>query len=158
MLVLWLLPVLSAFVQPGLFALQIGVQPAQSDEAAAGGRIFQQKCAVCHLPIARGGENPYASRLDGALMARDEGYARRVIADGNASGMPGWKYTLRPEQLDALLAYLTGQSGLGKHGPRARRVDASQRVPGRAGCAAGGDRDSGIRQAPGRCHGLGQTG
>ena len=146
MLVLWLLPVLSAFVQPGLFALQIGVQPALPDEAAEGGRIFQQKCAVCHLPIARDGEKPYASRLDGALMARD-GYARRVIADGNASGMPGWKYTLRPEQLDALLAYLTtldspdsANTGLAHGGSTPRSVSPGEqdaRLAGTVTAASG---------------------
>ena len=84
--------------QPG----SLGTEPALSGEQRKGRRIFQQKCAVCHLPIVPSGAEPYASPLDGALIARDENHVRRVIANGSASGMPGWKHTLRPEQIDAL--------------------------------------------------------
>ena len=108
-----LLSTLFAVTQPGLHAQPAGIPaaPALSDAQATGARIFQQKCAVCHLPILRSGDTPYASRLDGARTARDREYARRVIEDGNAAGMPGWKHTLRPAQIDALLAYLVALDG-----------------------------------------------
>ena len=108
-----LLSTLFAVAQPGLHAQPAGnpAAPALSDAQAAGARIFQQKCAVCHLPILRSGDTPYASRLDGARTARDRDHARRVIEDGHAAGMPGWKHTLRPAQIDALLTYLVALDG-----------------------------------------------
>ena len=108
-----LLSALFAVAQPGLHAQPAGnrTAPALSDEQATGARIFQQKCAVCHLPILRSGDTPYASRLDGGRVAGDRAYARRVIEDGNAAGMPGWKHTLQPAQLDALMAYLVTLDG-----------------------------------------------
>ena len=125
-----LLSALFAVAQPGLHAQPAGIPaaPALSDAQAAGARIFQQKCAVCHLPILRSGDTPYASRLDGARAARDRDQARRVIEEGNAAGMPGWKHTLRPAQIDALLAYLDAFDGAAPpaadraHGGSAPRV------------------------------------
>ena len=108
-----LLSTLFAVAQAGLHAQPAGTraEPALPDAQVAGARIFQQKCAVCHLPILRSGDTPYASRLDGARVAGDRAYARRVIEDGNAAGMPGWKHTLQPAQLDALMTYLTTPDG-----------------------------------------------
>ena len=108
-----LLSTLFAVAQPGLHAQPAGTraEPALPDAQATGARIFQQKCAVCHLPILRSGDTPYASRLDGARVAADRAYARRVLEDGNAAGMPGWKHTLQPAQLDALMTYLTTLDG-----------------------------------------------
>ena len=104
-----LLSTLFAVAQPGLFAQPAGMraEPAPPDERATGARIFQQKCAVCHLPILGSGDTPYAGRLDGGRVAGDPDHTRRVIEDGNAAGMPGWKHTLRPAQVDALMTYLT---------------------------------------------------
>ena len=108
-----LLSTLFAVAQPALHAQPAGTraESAPPDERAAGARIFQQKCAVCHLPILRSGDTPYASRLDGASVAAGRDHARRVIEDGNAAGMPGWKHTLQPAQLDALMSYLVTLDG-----------------------------------------------
>ena len=156
-----LLFVLLAAVQFGLSAQQIGIrtEPALSDEQAAGGRIFQQKCAVCHLPIVRDGEDPYASRLDGALVARDEGYARRVIENGSAAGMPGWRYTLRPGQIDALMAYLATLDGRDSATAGRARGESTPRSvsPGEKASLLTGTVTVGVRRAPGRRHGLGQA-
>ena len=127
-----LLFTLFAVAQPGLHAQPAGnpAAPALADAQAAGARIFQQKCAVCHLPILRRSDTPYASRLDDARTARDRDHARRVIEDGNAAGMPGWKHTLRPAQIDALLTYLVAPDGAvppaadRAHGGSASRVAA----------------------------------
>ena len=134
-----LVSTLFALAQPGLLAQPAGTRtaPALSDEQATGARIFQQKCAVCHLPILRSGDTPYASRLDGARVAADRDHARRVIEDGNAAGMPGWKHTLQPAQLDALMTYLTTLDGSAPPPPdRAPGGTAEQRV------APAGERDS----------------
>ena len=83
-------------------------QPALSDQQKEGRRIYQQKCAVCHLPIlpSDGSVAPYAPLLQKSRVERNEESMRRIIADGTAFRMPGWKYTLRPDQIDAVVNYL----------------------------------------------------
>ena len=83
-------------------------EPALSNQQKEGRRIFQQKCAVCHLPIlpSDGGVAPYARMLGKSLVDRNEDSVRRAIADGTGPRMPGWKYTLRADQIDALVSYL----------------------------------------------------
>ena len=87
---------------------QPGSRPALSSQQLEGRRIFQQKCAVCHLPILPddGSGAPYARRLEKPQVDKNEDYVRRVIADGTGPRMPGWKYTLRADQIDALVSYL----------------------------------------------------
>ena len=87
---------------------QPGSQPALSNQQKEGRRLFQQKCAVCHMPIlpTDGGGTPYARMLGKSLVDRNEEYVRRAIADGTGPRMPGWKYTLRADQIDALVSYL----------------------------------------------------
>jgi mono/diheme cytochrome c family protein len=83
-------------------------QPALSDQQREGRRIFQQKCAMCHLPIlpADGSAQPYARPLRKSVAENNEEYVRRIIADGLAPRMPGWKYALRADQIDALVSYV----------------------------------------------------
>ena len=83
-------------------------QPRLSDQQKEGRRLYQQKCALCHLPIlpADGSGDPYAPRLGKSLVDANEDYVRRVIADGTGPRMPGWKYTLQADQIDALVDYL----------------------------------------------------
>ena len=101
----WPLSVAFACLHLGLAAQQIaiGTEPALSGEQEEGRRIFQQKCAVCHLSSGR---EPYARRLSSARVQADEEYVRQAIATGRGARMPGWRYTLRPDQIDALIAYL----------------------------------------------------
>ena len=83
-------------------------QAALSDQQKDGRRLFQQKCAVCHLPILPTDDSgePYARRLQGSDVDGNEDFVRRIIADGIGSRMPGWKYTLHADQIDALVSYL----------------------------------------------------
>ena len=83
-------------------------QAALSDQQKEGRRLFQQKCAVCHLPILPTDDSgePYARRLQGSHVDGNEDSVRRIIADGIGSRMPGWKYTLQEDQIDALVSYL----------------------------------------------------
>ena len=99
-------PPLVSLVCLGFVAIagqQPSAQPASSDQQKEGRRLFQQKCAVCHLSILPrdGSGAPYAGRLGRSLVDGDEDNVRRVIADGAGARMPGWKYTLRADQIDA---------------------------------------------------------
>jgi mono/diheme cytochrome c family protein len=80
-----------------------------------GRRVFQQKCAVCHVPAW-----PSATALGPGLSNQiiqgpgNESAARDAITNGlyDQSGlgagftMPGWKYTLSSEQIDNVIDYL----------------------------------------------------
>ena len=91
-----------------LVGQQPNAQPALSNQQKEGRRIFQQKCAVCHLPIlpSDGSVDPYAPRLRKSRVEGNEESMRRIIADGTGFRMPGWKYALREDQIDAVVSYL----------------------------------------------------
>ena len=89
----------------GVLAEQVASQPVLSAEQIEGRRIFQQRCAVCHLPIVSSSE-PYARKLTRSLVEGHEEDVRGAIANGSGPRMPGWKYTLRADQINALIEYL----------------------------------------------------
>ena len=72
-------------------AQQPSTEPSVSDPQQEGQRLFQQKCAVCHLAIvpADGSGEPYARRLGKSLVDGNEDDVRRMIADGTGPRMPG---------------------------------------------------------------------
>lgn len=70
-----------------------------------GRRVFQQRCAVCHTPpmvISK----PYGPALSRETVAGREGAARSTIMDGETGLMPGFRYSLEPSQVEAILEYL----------------------------------------------------
>ena len=79
----------------------LSLNPAQRE----GRRIYQQRCAVCHVP-ASPVANRYARELSKRVVSGNEEAIRKIILDGTANGMPGWKYALEPKQVDALMDYL----------------------------------------------------
>jgi mono/diheme cytochrome c family protein len=64
-----------------------------SDTQREGRRIFQQKCAVCHVP-----NSPRAKQYAPGLF--------KGVVDGTGDRMPGFKYALQPEQLNEIIEYL----------------------------------------------------
>lgn len=82
-------------------AVRLQADPTSTKE---GRRLFQQKCAVCHVrtsSIAR----QYAPPLSGRLVTGNEVRIRESIIEGKGR-MPGWKYTLQAGQIDDVIAYL----------------------------------------------------
>ncbi len=84
------------------------------DKNAVGARrgeaMFYQRCSLCHLPrIRKGGTTPGpAPSLTGLLKGADrelEARVREYILKGSEK-MPGWQYSLKPAQLDDVIAYL----------------------------------------------------
>jgi mono/diheme cytochrome c family protein len=80
-----------------------------------GRRVFQQKCAVCHVPAW-----PGATAIGPALSNQiiqgpgNESAARDAITNGiydqavlgPGFTMPGWKYTLSSKQIEDVIQYL----------------------------------------------------
>jgi mono/diheme cytochrome c family protein len=81
---------------------------ALTENQREGRRVFQQKCAVCHVP-AYAGATTLGPGLSNQTIQSGEGAARDAITNGlydEATTMPGWKYTLSPKQIDNIIKYL----------------------------------------------------
>ena len=86
---------------------EVVTSPALSEEALAGWKLFVQRCAICHDPL---GQPSYPASLGPALSqatVRELGAdtVREIIMVGSVR-MPGWQYTLSPEQIGQIIAYL----------------------------------------------------
>jgi len=93
-----------------LFVLSTGASLAQkeatnlTDQQKLGRQILAQSCAVCHLPSGPGAKT-YGPALNKATLPDDDDTVRQNILEGN-SRMPGFKYFLKSDHVDAIIAYL----------------------------------------------------
>ena len=101
----WLLLIAVASLSFEVSAQQVASQAMLSSEQREGRRIFQQKCAVCHVPMTDMTPS-YAPILTKGLVEGDESAFREAITNGSGPRMPAWKYTLQPKQIDSIIAYL----------------------------------------------------
>ncbi len=97
----------------GLFpasAQQTPSAAALSATELAGKKWFLQRCSICHLPPLNEPQNPdpqtFGPKLNGYITGTEmETRARDAIRDGTRR-MPGFRYGLRPKQIEELIAYL----------------------------------------------------
>ena len=75
-----------------------------TDQQLLGRQLLAQSCAVCHLPSAPDAKT-YGPALNKSTISEDSDAVRQTILEGNAR-MPGFKYSLQPNQIDAIIAYL----------------------------------------------------
>lgn len=102
------------------FPLAVCARQAKPDSAAAtaapmpatlndtqvlGRRLFQQRCAVCHIESTPGA-NRYGPILYKELIAGNEDTMREFISNGSKGKMPGFKYGLAAPEIDAIVEYL----------------------------------------------------
>jgi len=93
----------------GIFPLAAGAQQANTekpltDTQKLGQRIFEQRCGICHAP-ARAGFVMYGTYLQKDLINGNEEAIKEMIRTGT-SKMPGFKYGLKPAEIDAIVEYL----------------------------------------------------
>jgi mono/diheme cytochrome c family protein len=69
-----------------------------------GEHLFNQSCRVCHAK-PQFNSAQYGPTLSNASANGDVRAMHEVIANGTPR-MPGFKYHFRPEQIDAIVAYL----------------------------------------------------
>ena len=107
------------FAQIGVLSGTLSAQAAQSaptlnDAEKAGRKIFQTRCAMCHVGQEPAVEmsSPNAERRPatmGPLLSRanttNESTLKQKIKDGSAK-MPGYKYTLTDQQVDQVVAFM----------------------------------------------------
>jgi quinoprotein glucose dehydrogenase len=84
---------------------------AARPESGAGGRAYQQQCAVCH-GTDRSGSPPAFPSLVGVSRRLNDGQIAATIEQGKGR-MPGFP-SLNGTALDALLSYLRGEEPEGK--------------------------------------------
>jgi mono/diheme cytochrome c family protein len=82
--------------------------PAIAQELTAqqleGMRHFNQSCRVCHTKPQMTSPQ-YAPVLSRVSLGGSDGALRAFIANGSAK-MPGFKYHFKPDEIDALVAYI----------------------------------------------------
>jgi len=81
----------------------VAAAAAQSD-LAAGRKIFESQCALCHGQTGGGGRGPSLTRPK-LLKAPDDAALRRVISNGIEPEMPG-AWQLNPSEVSNVAAYV----------------------------------------------------
>ena len=76
-----------------------------NDAQRLGRRLFQQRCAVCHTP-AMVISKPYGPLLNRTLVRGREESVRTLIQEGATGLMPGFKYGLQEQEINAIIEYL----------------------------------------------------
>jgi cytochrome c oxidase cbb3-type subunit III len=112
--------------------LSVAAAAAQSNPAA-GKKIFESQCALCHGQSGGGGRGPSLTRPKLA-KAPDNAALRRVISNGIEPEMPG-AWQLNPRDVENVAAYV---QSLGSLPPEALPGDPTRgnRVYQAQGCAA----------------------
>lgn len=86
--------------------LTLTAQPtwAQSDQQTLGMRLFNQSCRVCHTKPQLSSPQ-YAPVLSMNTLGGNADALRQFISNGSPR-MPGFKYTFKPAEIDAIVAYI----------------------------------------------------
>lgn len=80
----------------------------------AGKKLFLQRCSICHLPRLYGDVAPYGPRLEAYFnQPGAEDRAQRAIREGGPR-MPGFKYGLKPSEIDEIIEYMKTMKVEGK--------------------------------------------
>lgn len=85
-------------------ATAAAAQDGAPDQVKLGERLANQSCVVCHFaPQITSGT--YAPALSKDLLGGKADVMHEVIANGTPR-MPGFKYQFKPQQIDAIVAYI----------------------------------------------------
>ena len=88
-----------------LAAAAAHAQPTALNETQLLGRqVFAQSCGICHLQPSLGVKT-FGPLLDRAAAAGNNEVMRAFIENGT-DRMPGFKYYLKPAEIDAIIAYV----------------------------------------------------
>src|SRR5262245_7488773 len=92
-----------ATVPPGALAQQ--AEQSLNDKQLLGRNLFAQSCVVCHVKVQLTTLGHYGPVLSKMSLGGQEDLMREFISNGTPN-MPGFKYHFRPDQIDAIVAYL----------------------------------------------------
>ena len=96
-----------------VFALIVFVPQVKSQEAGKslsdheqkGQKLYFQRCSICHLSVPRRYQMYGPPLHQEIVAARGDDALRLKIMEGSLT-MPGWKYTLKPADVDDIISYL----------------------------------------------------
>ena len=94
---------LAAALPPGAIAQQ--AEQSLNDKQITGRTLFAQSCVVCHVKVQLTNVGHFGPVLSGMSLGGQEDLMREFISSGTPN-MPGFKYHFRPDQIDAIVAYL----------------------------------------------------
>ena len=106
------------FITAAAWPLSVSAQNL-TPQQQHGRQILTQNCNVCHLPQESGSQKTYGPRLDKAATNGDDNLMRDVITNGLVR-MPAWKYTLKPQDVNDVIAYVRTIPPLPAAAPAAR--------------------------------------
>jgi mono/diheme cytochrome c family protein len=92
-----------AAVPPGALAQQ--PEQTLNDKQLMGRNLFAQSCVVCHVKVQVTTVGHFGPALSGMSLGGQEDVMREFISSGTPN-MPGFKYHFRPDQIDAIVAYI----------------------------------------------------
>jgi mono/diheme cytochrome c family protein len=89
----------------GAFSQHAAAEPTPlTDQQKTGRLLYEQSCGVCHTkPTLISGM--YGPALSKESVGGQADVMREVISNGTPR-MPGFKYHFKPEQIDAIVAFL----------------------------------------------------
>jgi len=91
-------------IAPRSVIAQQAEQPLNAKQTM-GRTLFAQSCVVCHVKVQLTNVGHYGPVLSGMSLGGQEDLMREFISSGTPN-MPGFKYHFRPDQIDAIVAYL----------------------------------------------------
>jgi mono/diheme cytochrome c family protein len=100
---LLLLPSLLAGAPQGAAAQQ--AELALNEKQTLGRNLFAQSCVVCHVKTQLTTLGHYGPPLSKMSLGGQDDVLRELISGGTPN-MPGFKYHFRPDQIDAIVAYI----------------------------------------------------
>ena len=92
-------------VSPAMALAQSSAKTALTDNQKNGRRVFQQKCAMCHVP-ASATARTLGTGLSKSTLDGNEEALRETIMNGLGNTMPGFKYMLTPIQVGNIIEFL----------------------------------------------------
>ena len=95
-------------------AQQPSSSAAMNEQETRGRALFNQNCRLCHELRPVGAKNPNRednvgpnlAGLFGPPRSRPEAVVKVFVMQGVPDKMPGFRYGLKPEEIDAIIAYL----------------------------------------------------
>jgi len=83
----------------------VAQEPQLSAKEKQGQALFAQHCVVCHLRTQINSPGQWGPPLSKTTLGGDESLIREYITDGTPR-MPAFKYNFRPEQIEAIAAFV----------------------------------------------------
>jgi mono/diheme cytochrome c family protein len=86
-------------------AAQALADPSLNATQLAGRNLFAQHCVVCHVKTLVTAVRTYGPALSKESLGGQDDVMRELIGNGTPN-MPGFKYSLEPGEIGAIIAYL----------------------------------------------------